>query len=153
TMGGLFPGPYRVPVARFQAQTVYTNTAGRTGYRGPWVFESLAREVLLDKAARQVGIDPAELRRRNLLQAQDLPHTNPNGLTFDHITPLENFENALAILDYDAFRTEQAQARKAGRYLGVGTCSFVEPTTPGFGMFATEGATIRIEPSGKVNVY
>jgi carbon-monoxide dehydrogenase large subunit len=153
TMGGLFPGPYRVPAARFKAETVYTNTAGRTGYRGPWVFESLAREVLLDKAARQIGIDPADLRRRNLLRARDLPYTNPNGLAFDHITPLENFENALAILDYDAFRTEQALARKAGRYLGVGTCSFVEPTTPGFGMFATEGATIRIEPSGKVNVY
>jgi carbon-monoxide dehydrogenase large subunit len=153
TLGALFPGPYRVPAARFKAQTVYTNTAGRSGYRGPWVFESLAREVLLDRAARQIGIDPAELRRRNLLRAQDVPYTNPNGLVFDHITPLENFENALAILDYDAFRAEQSLARKAGRYLGVGTCSFVEPTTPGFGMFATEGATIRIEPSGKVNVY
>jgi carbon-monoxide dehydrogenase large subunit len=153
TLGALFPGPYRVPAARFKAQTIYTNTAGRSGYRGPWVFESLAREVLLDRAARQVGIDPAELRRRNLLRAQDLPYTNPNGLEFDHITPLENFENALAILDYDAFRAEQSLAHKAGRYLGVGTCSFVEPTTPGFGMFATEGATIRIEPSGKVNVY
>jgi carbon-monoxide dehydrogenase large subunit len=153
TLGALFPGPYRVPVARFKAQTVYTNTAGRSGYRGPWVFESLAREVLLDRAARQIGIDPAELRRRNLLRAQDLPYTNPNGLVFDHITPLENFENALANLDYDAFRAEQSLARKAGRYLGVGTCSFVEPTTPGFGMFATEGATIRVEPSGQVNVY
>jgi carbon-monoxide dehydrogenase large subunit len=153
TMAGLFPGPYRVPTASFKGQTIYTNTAGRSGYRAPWVFESLAREVLLDKAARQIGIDPAELRRRNLLRAEDLPYTNPNGLVFDHITPLENFENALAVLDYEAFRTEQSEGRKAGRFLGVGSCSFVEPTTPGFGMFATEGATIRIEPSGQVNVY
>jgi carbon-monoxide dehydrogenase large subunit len=57
------------------------------------------------------------------------------------------------MLDYEAFRREQAQARAAGRYLGVGTSSFVEPTTPGYGVYGTEGATIRIEPSGKVNVY
>jgi carbon-monoxide dehydrogenase large subunit len=152
-MGNLFPGPYRVPAATYRAQTVYTNTVGRSGYRAPWVFESLARELVLDKAARQIGIDPAELRRRNLLRAEDLPYTNPHGMVFDYITPLENFENALSVLDYAAFRREQSRGRQSGRYLGVGTCSFVEPSTPGFGVFATEGATIRIEPSGKVNVY
>ena len=57
------------------------------------------------------------------------------------------------MLDHEAFRREQADARSAGRYLGVGTCTFVEPTAPGFGVYGTEGATIRIEPSGKVNVY
>jgi carbon-monoxide dehydrogenase large subunit len=153
TVGGLFPGPYRVPKASFTTKSIYTNTPGRSAYRGPWVFESVAREVLLDKAARQMGMDPVELRRRNLLRAEDMPYTNPNGMPFDHITPLENFEQALQSLDYEAFRREQAEARQDGRYLGVGTCTYVEPTTPGVGMFATEGATIRIEPSGKVNVY
>ena len=57
------------------------------------------------------------------------------------------------MLDYEAFRAEQARAREAGRYLGVGFSNYVEPTTPVFGIFATEGATIRIEPTGKVNVY
>ena len=57
------------------------------------------------------------------------------------------------MLDYDAFRDEQAAATGGGRYLGVGTCVYVEPTTSGQGYYATEGATIRIEPSGKVNVY
>jgi carbon-monoxide dehydrogenase large subunit len=152
-VGILFPGPYRVPEASFFTKAVYTNTAGRTPYRGPWQFETLAREVLLDIAARQMGVDPVELRRRNLLRADEMPYTNPNGMAFDRISPRETFDVAIEMLGYEAFRQEQAAARAAGRYLGVGTSSYVEPSTPGFGYYATEGATIRVEPSGKVNVY
>ncbi len=152
-VGVLFTGPYRVPRGGFATKCLYTNTVGRTAYRGPWQFESLAREVLVDIAARRMGIDPAELRRRNLLSRADLPFTNPNGMTYDSITPLETLDQALAILDYDAFRAEQAEARAGGRYLGVGISSYVEPSTPGYGYYATEAATIRIEPSGAINVY
>jgi carbon-monoxide dehydrogenase large subunit len=152
-VGMLFPGPYRVPKAGFATKSVYTNTAGRTAYRGPWQFESLAREVLLDISARRMGIDPADLRRRNLLRRDELPYRNPNGMAYDSISPLETFEQALAILDYDAFRAEQAAARRAGRYLGVGMSNYVEPSTPGYGAYGTEAATIRVEPSGVVNVY
>ena len=152
-VGVFFPGPYRVPRAGFKVKTLYTNTVGRAAYRGPWQFESLAREVLLDIAAREMGMDPVELKRRNLLRHDDLPYGNPNGMTYDNISPLETFEQSLAILDYDAFRAEQAEARKAGRYLGVGTSNYVEPSTPGYGSYGTEAATIRIEPSGMVNVY
>jgi carbon-monoxide dehydrogenase large subunit len=152
-VGMLFPGPYRVPRAGFTTKTVYTNTVGRTAYRGPWQFETLAREVLLDIAAREMGIDPVELRGRNLLRRDDLPYTNPNGMSYDAISPMETFEQALAMLDYDAFRKEQAEAREVGRYVGVGLSNYVEPSTPGFGYYATEGATIRIEPSGTINVY
>jgi carbon-monoxide dehydrogenase large subunit len=153
SVGMLFPGPYRVPRAGFRTRTVYTNTVGRMPYRGPWQFESLAREVLLDIAARQMGMDPIELRRRNLLHRDELPHANPNGMTYDNVSPLETFEQALAMLDYGAFRAQQAEARRAGRYLGVGVSNYVEPSTPGTGYYATEAATIRIEPSGRVNVY
>ncbi len=152
-VGMLFPGPYRVPRAGFSTKTVYTNTVGRTAYRGPWQFETLAREVLLDIAAREMGIDPVELRRRNLLRADELPYTNPNGMPYDHISPMETLEQALAMLDYEAFREEQAAARTVGRYLGVGVSNYVEPSTPGLGYYATEAATIRIEPSGAINVY
>ena len=152
-VGLLFPGPYRVPRAGFAVKTVYTNTVGRTAYRGPWQYESLAREVLLDIAARAMGIDPVELRRRNLLRADDLPYANPNGMTYDNVSPLDTLEQAVAMLDYEAFRKEQAEARTRGRYLGVGFAAYVEPSTPGYGSYATEGATIRIEPSGTVNVY
>jgi carbon-monoxide dehydrogenase large subunit len=152
-VGVLFPGPYRVPRAGFASRTMYTNTAGRSAYRGPWQFETLAREVLLDIAARDMGIDPAELRRRNLLRTDELPYPNPNGMAYDSIAPLATLEQALTLIDYDRFREEQAEARAGGRFLGVGLSTYVEPSTPGMGAYATEAATIRIEPSGKVNVY
>ena len=151
--GMLFPGPYRIPVATFATTCVFTNTSGRTAYRGPWQYETLAREMLLDIAARDMGIDPIDLRRANLLRADEMPFTNGNGMTYDAVTPLETFEHALEMLDLEAFRREQADARAAGRALGVGTATYVEPTTSGMGSFATEGAVIRIEPGGTVNVY
>jgi carbon-monoxide dehydrogenase large subunit len=152
-VGMLFPGPYRVPRGGFTVKTVYTNTVGRAPYRGPWQFESLAREVLLDIAARRMSMDPVELRRRNLLRRDELPYANPNRMVYDNISPLETFEQALRMLDYEAFRAEQTAARSAGRYLGVGLSNYVEPSTPGRGYYATEAATIRIEPSGRIKVY
>lgn len=151
-VGALFPGPYRVPAASFATKNVYTNTVGRTAYRGPWQFETLAREVLLDIAARQIGIDPVELRRRNVLRRDELPFANPNGMPYDAISPAETLEQAIEMLGYDDFRARQAELRRHGRYLGVGVSNYVEPSTPGYGSYATEAATIRIEPSGKVNV-
>ncbi|MFN8025378.1 MAG: xanthine dehydrogenase family protein molybdopterin-binding subunit [Acidimicrobiia bacterium] len=152
-VGMIFPGPYRIPAASFTHRSIFTNTAGRTAYRGPWAFESMAREVVLDVAARRLGLDPVELRRRNMLSADELPYSNGCGMPYANMSPRETFEHALEILDYDTFRAEQAAARAEGRYLGVGTCSYVEPTTPGVGYYGSEGATIRIDPTGKVCVY
>jgi carbon-monoxide dehydrogenase large subunit len=149
----IFPGPYRIPKGTFSHASVFSNTAGRVAYRGPWAFETLAREVTLDIAARRMAIDPAELRRRNLLRLAEMPYSSPTGMPYDNMDPLETLEQALTVLDYDAFRKEQAAAREQGRYLGVGISCFCEPTAPAFGPYVTEGATIRIEPSGKVNVY
>jgi carbon-monoxide dehydrogenase large subunit len=152
-VGLFFPGPYRVPAATWSTKSVFSHTGGRTAYRGPWQFESVAREVLLDIAARRMKVDPITLRRKNLLRRDELPWANPNGMPYDHIAPLEVYDHALEILRYDEFREIQRAARKEGRYLGVGTSNYVEPTAAGMGYYATEGATIRIEPSGKVNVY
>lgn len=152
-VGMLFPGPYRVPAAGWRTTSVFSNTSGRIAYRGPWQFESLAREVLLDIAARRMGIDPVELRRRNLLRQDELPCANPNGMPYSDVTPSETFEQAIGMLDLDAFRREQEAARAEGRHLGLGTSTYVEPTTTGMAYYGTEGATIRIEPSGVVNVY
>jgi carbon-monoxide dehydrogenase large subunit len=151
--GILFPGPYRVPRASYTSRTIYTNTAGRSAYRGPWQFETLSREMLYDIAAREMGCDPVQLRRTNLLRSDEMPFPNPNGWTYDRVSPLETFDAALAAFDYDAFRCEQAAARNRGRYLGVGVANFIESTTSGMGAYGTEAATIRIEPSGHVNVY
>ena len=114
-VGMLFPGPYRVPSAGFRTTSVFSNTSGRTAYRGPWQFESLAREVLLDIAARRMGIDPVELRRRNLLrQRRAAAARTRTACPTATSRPSETFEQALAILDYDGFRREQAEARAVG---------------------------------------
>lgn len=152
-VGMIFPGPYRIPTTGFSHRSMFSNTQGRTAYRGPWQFESVAREVALDVAARQLGVDPVELRRRNLLGIDDLPYTNGSGMPYSDISPRETFEHALELFDYEGFRGQQDVERAAGRYLGVGTCSYVEPTTPGNGFYASEGASIRIDPSGKVSVH
>jgi carbon-monoxide dehydrogenase large subunit len=149
----LLPGPYRIPRLGFSLAMVWTNTMGKVAYRGPWMFETTAREMALDHAARTLGIDPVELRRRNLLAAGDLPFDSPGGKRFQEITPLETLEQALALLDYDAFRDEQAQARRAGRLLGLGVSVYVEPTSMPAPTLATEGATVRVEASGTVVAY
>jgi aerobic carbon-monoxide dehydrogenase large subunit len=152
-IGMFFPGPYRVPKASFNYKTVFSNTSGLAAYRGPWQFESLARELLLDIAARKLNLDPVELRRRNLLRRDEMPYFNPNGMPYDHVAPSETFEQAVKILDHEGFRKEQAEALAHGRYLGVGFSAYIEPTGAATGHLATEGCTVRMEPTGKVNVY
>jgi carbon-monoxide dehydrogenase large subunit len=149
----LLPGPYKIPRLGFSMAMVWTNTMGKGAYRGPWMFETTAREMAIDHAARTLGIDPIELRRKNLLAASDLPFTSPGGKEFKEITPLETLDQALAMLDYDAFRAEQIAARAEGRLLGLGCCAYVEPTSMNAPTLATEGATVRVEASGKVVVY
>jgi carbon-monoxide dehydrogenase large subunit len=149
----LLPGPYRIPRLGFSMAMVWTNTMGKGAYRGPWMFETTAREMAIDHAARTLGIDPIELRRRNLLTAGDLPFTSPGGKKLREITPLETLDQALDMLDYPAFRAEQAAARAEGRLLGLGCCAYVEPTSMGTPTLATEGATVRVEASGQVVAY
>jgi carbon-monoxide dehydrogenase large subunit len=149
----LLPGPYKIPLLGFSMAMVWTNTMGKGAYRGPWMFETTAREIAIDHAARKLGVDPVELRRRNLLTAEDLPFTSPGGNTFIEITPRETLEQALEMLDYDAFRREQSAARADGRLLGLGVSVYVEPSTMQAPTLATEGATVRIESSGKVVAF
>jgi carbon-monoxide dehydrogenase large subunit len=132
---------------------VWSNTMGKGAYRGPWMFETTAREMALDYTARELGIDPVDFRRKNLLSLKDLPFTSPSGQVFQEITPLETLEQALEILDYEGFRREQQEERKHGRYLGLGISVYVEPTSMGAPTLATEGATVRIESSGRVAAY
>jgi len=152
-IGTYFPGPYRVPKASFSYQTVFSNTSGLVPYRGPWQYETLAREILLDIAARKMNVDPVELRRRNLLRRDEMPYRNPNGMPYDHVAPIETFEQAVKILDHEGFRKEQHEALAQGRYLGLGFSAYIEPTAASTGFFGSEGATIRMEPTGKINVY
>ncbi|MFG1931497.1 xanthine dehydrogenase family protein molybdopterin-binding subunit [Mycobacterium sp. NPDC048908] len=152
-VGMFFPGPYRVPKASFNYKTVFSNTAGLAAYRGPWQYETLTREILLDIAARKMEMDPVELRRRNILRGDEMPYFNPNGMPYDHVAPADTFEQAVKILDHEGFRREQQEALAQGRYIGLGFSAYIEPTGAATGHLATEGATIRMEPTGKINVY
>ena len=152
-IGMFFPGPYRVPKASFSYKTVFSNTSGLAAYRGPWQYETLTREILLDIAARKMGMDPVELRRRNILRGDEMPYFNPNGMPYDHVAPADTFEQAVKILDHEGFRKEQRDALAQGRYIGLGFSAYIEPTGAATGHLATEGATMRMEPTGKINVY
>jgi carbon-monoxide dehydrogenase large subunit len=148
----LLPGPYKIPRLGFATSLMFTNTMGKGAYRGPWMFETTAREMMIDYAARELGMDPIELRRKNLLSASDLPFTSPAELVFTEITPAETLEQALEMLDYSAFRREQREARAEGRWLGLGAGIYVEPSGQRLGSLATESATVRVEPNGEVTV-
>lgn len=143
---------YKLPRFSYRARGVFTNTIGLGGYRGPWAIETLARETLLDVAARQIGLDPIELRRRNLITAADQPYADRGfGFVLEDITPNECLDALLRKVDVPAFRAEQAAARKAGRHLGLGIAAYIEPTAAtGFSVLASDVAHLRVEPNGKV---
>ena len=146
------PGPYRVPIVAFSSQAVFTNTTGRGAYRGPWMMENLAREHVLDLAAQQMGIDPVELRRRNLLRPDELPATTSTGAQLEDITPTETFDQALTMLGYHEFRAQQAAAGREGRLLGLGVSLVLEPSAVAAHNLPSDGATMRVEPDGRVQV-
>ncbi|MFC5747867.1 xanthine dehydrogenase family protein molybdopterin-binding subunit [Actinomadura rugatobispora] len=151
----MFPGPYRWAgpgSVRYTGRAVYTNTCGHCAYRGPWMMETTGREQMMDVIARDLGIDPLEIRRRNVISRDELPFTTPSTLVYETVSPAETLEQAAELIGYERFRREQEEARGQGRLLGIGLSLYVEPQF-GFGHLGTEAATIRIEPSGKVNVY
>ena len=83
-MGALiFTGPYRIPKLSFSTQSAFTNTCSCVLYRGPWQIETYLREQAVDRLADAMGIDPIELRRRNVIQRDQLPHLLPIGLSLD----------------------------------------------------------------------
>lgn len=143
---------YKLQAYGFVTRGWFTNTMGLGGYRGPWAMESLIRETTLDKAARKIGMDPVELRRRNLVYLADQPCTSSMGIEVSDITPGECLEKLVANIDLAGFRKEQAEARKQGRYLGIGVATYIEPTGSAGQMQPMTGETVhvRIEPTGKV---
>ena len=149
------PGPYRLEHYAVEFDVAYTNTAVVTPYRGagrPHGVFVMERVIAL--IARELGLEPAEVRRRNFIQPDEFPWDV--GLTFQDGGPTRydsgnypaGLEMALAMIGARDFRREQAEARRAGRYLGLGIGCYVEGT--GIGPY--EGAHVRIEPSGKVFV-
>ncbi|HVL00271.1 MAG TPA: molybdopterin cofactor-binding domain-containing protein, partial [Dongiaceae bacterium] len=143
---------YKMPAYGFLTRGWYTNTVGYAAYRGPWAMESLIRETALDIIARRVGIDPIEIRRRNLVTLKDQPTMTCMEIPLEDITPAECLEKLLAHFDVAAFRKQQEAARKEGRYLGLGVAAYIEPTGAAGSITTMTGelAQVQIEPTGKV---
>ena len=150
-----FPGPYVVPAFRFETTVVLTNRVPTTVVRGAGRPQAVfAMERLMDRVARELAIDRAEVRRRNMVGPERMPYSV--GLVFRDGKPLvyasgdfpRSQARALALADYDGFRARQQSARVEGRYIGIGIGNYVEGT--GLGPF--EGVTVRILPSGRVTV-
>jgi carbon-monoxide dehydrogenase large subunit len=154
------PGPYRVPHYHAEGLGVATNKPPMGPYRGVGrPVSAFVMEGLVDRAARRLGMDPVEMRRRNLLRPEDLPYRSPSGIVWDSGAFLETLERTCEAADYKRLRAEQAHARGAGRLLGIGVASYVEltgigsaiPVSPGAELATgIEGATIRVDPGGGV---
>jgi aerobic carbon-monoxide dehydrogenase large subunit len=149
---GVYPGPYKFPVVLPGMTATFTNTVGKAAYRGPWMMETVAREQMIDHVAREIGMDPIELRRLNVVKAEDLPYTTCTTMVYDVVTPSETMEQALAMLDVAAFRREQAAARAEGRLIGMGVAVYMEPSAIAFGILASDQAIMRMDTTGKVIV-
>jgi len=149
---GVFPGPYKFPVVLPAMTSVYTNTVGKAPYRGPWMVESFAREQMMDHVAREIGIDPVEFRRINIVKAADLPYTTCTGMVYDVATPSETMEQALEMLGFENFRAQQLAARAEGRLLGMGVAVYMEPSAIAFGVLSSDQAIMRMDTTGKVIV-
>ena len=149
------PGPYVLPAYALDVTVAYTNKVPTTPVRGAGRPQAVfAMERLMDRAARELGIDPAEIRRRNLIQPSQMPYAV--GLTFRDGKPVvydsgdypAALENALKLSGYSDFPRRQKEARAQGRYIGIGIGSYVEGT--GLGPF--EGVTVRVLEDGKIAV-
>lgn len=149
----IFPGPYRVPLFAAGAQTVHTNLMGRGSYRGPWMFETVAREQMMDCVAVRLGLDPLEFRRRNVIRADELPYTMATGVAIEEVSAAETLDQAAAVLGYDQLREQQKEWRNDGRLVGIGISLLVEPTAMAFGWMTSDAATVRIGRNGQVDVY
>ncbi len=159
----LFPAAYRLEHLDVESVVVCTNKATYVPYRGPWEIETWVRERLLDTVARELGLEPAVVRERNLLRPDELPRESTTGVELQGFDPRRTFDDALALLDVPAFRIRQAAARAEGRLLGLGLVNVVEPApvTPSLiramGIMAAprtvQEARARLELDGSVTVF
>jgi carbon-monoxide dehydrogenase large subunit len=148
----MFPGPYRIPRYVATGRSVYTNTAPRGSYRGPWMIETVARELMMDRVALQTGLDPLEIRRRNVVREEDLPYRTATGLVYDQMTAAANLEQAAEMVGYASFREQQKTWREEGRLVGIGLSLLTEPSAIAMGWQSTEAASVRMGPNGQVDV-
>ncbi len=156
----LLAGVYRTPAIHVQSTGVFTNTLPTDAYRGAGRPEACyVLERLADEAARTLGLDRAEIRRRNLVPVTAMPYKTPIGPTYDCGDFPKVFARALAISDYDGFSARRAAATRAGKRRGIGMACYVESSGVAPSRFAAalgarvgffEAATVRVQQDGSV---
>jgi carbon-monoxide dehydrogenase large subunit len=156
----LLPSLYDVGAVSYKVDDALTNRCPVGSYRGVgWTAGHVARETLIDDVARELGIDPVELRLRNLIP--DAPFQTVTGMRYDGGSYRKSMLTALDAIDYDGFRKRQEELRQQGRYIGIGVSPFVEPTAWGSDIAAANGftgaeffdaASVTVEPDGSVTV-
>ncbi len=154
-------GPYRHKHYRARLNVVFTNKNVTCQYRAVGHPIAMAlTEGIVDEAARAIGMDPAEFRRRNLIPDDAYPYTFPSGTKYEKLSHQQCLEKLLKMMDYEGLRAEQAALRQKGIYRGIGLAAMIEVTNPspafygvgGARISAQDGATIRLDPQGMINV-
>src|SRR5262247_3980454 len=156
----LFAGGYRTPAIFVEVTGVFTNTTPTDAFRVAGRPEACyVLERLSDCAAQKLGIDRAEIRRRNLIPPSAMPYKTPIGPTYDCGDFPKIFARTLALADYDGFEKRRAQAARRGLLRGIGMACYVESSGVAPSRFAGalgarggfyEAASIRVEPDGAV---
>ncbi len=123
SLSGSFQGPTRIEGIAAQHTAVFSNKATYVSYRGPWATGDFLRERMLDVVARELDIDPLDIRRRNYVHRGQPPLAMLSGQPFLGVTTQESLEEAARLVDWDGFRRRQGEALAAGRYLGLGIAS------------------------------
>ena len=168
--GRLLSGAYKIPHIYCNVIGTYTNTGMVDAYRGAGRPEATyVVERAVDLVAKELNMDPTEVRRKNFVQPSDFPYAPADnilaGLKYDSGDYEKALNKALEMVNYKSFRKEQAEARKQGRYLGIGFSSYIEmcgaapsawigvsPTGQGWGAAMWESANVRVHLTGKVIV-
>ena len=154
-------GPYKHKHYKAKLDVVFTNKNVTCQYRAVGHPIAMAvTEGIVDEAARKIGMDPAEFRRRNLIADDAYPYTFPSGVKFEKLSHHQCLDQLMTLMDYKGLRQEQANLRAKGIYRGIGLAAMIEVTNPspafygvgGARISAQDGATIRLDPAGMVNV-
>ncbi len=156
--GLMLPGPYKIDNIEMNATGVFTNKVATDAYRGAGRPEATyILERMMDIAAVELGMDPVELRRKNFPDKSEFPFSTSAGLSYDSGDYHLALDRALEAADYPAMRAQQEEARKDGRYLGIGFSTYVEICGMGpsaaLGGQGWESARVRVEPTGKATVF
>ncbi|MEL7027641.1 MAG: xanthine dehydrogenase family protein molybdopterin-binding subunit [Pseudomonadota bacterium] len=154
--GLTMPGPYAVRDIDVSMSAVVTNKPAWNASRGYGKeITALALELAIDNAARELGIDPVDMRLKNFLTSDQFPYDSPTGLIYDSGDYGGAVKKALAAIGYDDWRAKQEEARKDGRYIGIGVAYELTPeggTLPGTLVAGYDSSSVRVGPDGSVRV-